>query len=62
MDAQLDGALIRYLRWRAVVAPLIFLSSIPVALTSPHAAGALWLLAYPAVMLLQHGYTSNARS
>jgi uncharacterized membrane protein len=39
---------------RAVVAPAIFAASIPVALVSPFAAEVLWLLTFPAQIVVAH--------
>ncbi len=50
---QVDLALVRRLRWRSLVSPVMFLASIPVALVSPPAAEALWSLSIPVIWVVE---------
>lgn len=56
VHSYVDLALIRRLRWRSLVIPVLYLSSILVALVSPPAAWMLWWLYWPAVWLVERRF------
>lgn len=47
VDPRLDPRFIRSVTWNSLVAPAVFLPSIPVAFVSEQAAEYLWILAFP---------------
>jgi uncharacterized membrane protein len=47
-----DPAWVRAGRMRALVGPIVFVASIPVAVVAPYAAVAMWLLTFPLRLLV----------
>jgi uncharacterized membrane protein len=56
LEHTVDERQIRYLFHRALVVPTAFLTSVAVALGSPRAAEALWLLTFPTLVLLRRAH------
>ncbi|HEY6057923.1 MAG TPA: TMEM175 family protein [Candidatus Limnocylindrales bacterium] len=53
--------LARHVTYRALVVPLIFAASIPIALANPYAAEACWFLAFPGQALVSWRFGIHAR-